>query len=108
MVERYNRGASPVSLRHLFFQHHARRIHAQELVDDVVHLFGYRTDADRAGGYCAWAAAKDKLAPGDPTVYKVVDNKLYLNVNQEVAARWEKDIPGLIRAADANWPKLGK
>ena len=60
------------------------------------------------GGYCAWAVAQGKLAPGDPTVSRVVDGKLYLNVNRSIAARWEQDIPGLIRAADANWPKIKK
>lgn len=60
------------------------------------------------GGYCAWAAAQNQLAPGDPTIYKVVDGKLYLNYNRDVANRWEKDIPGFIRAADANWPGLAK
>src|SRR5262245_1341999 len=60
------------------------------------------------GGHCAWAVANNSLAPGDPTVFKVVNGKLYLNVNRDVAARWEKDIPGFIRAADANWPRLKK
>ncbi|SRR5712691_1523079 len=58
------------------------------------------------GGYCAWAVAQNKLAPGDPAVFKVVDGKLYLNVNRSIASRWEQDIPGFIRAADANWPRL--
>ncbi len=58
------------------------------------------------GGHCAWAVARGQLAPGDPEVFKVVDGKLYLNVNRDIAARWEKDIPGFIRAGDTNWPKL--
>jgi len=29
--------------------------------------------APRYGGFCAWAAAQGKFAPGDPNVYKVVD-----------------------------------
>ena len=60
------------------------------------------------GGYCACAVANGQLAPGDPNVFKVVDGKLYLNLNRDIAKRWEKDIPGLIRAADANWPQLKK
>ncbi len=58
------------------------------------------------GSHCAWAVARGQLAPGDPDIFKVVDGKLYLNVNRDIAARWEKDIPGFIRAGDANWPKL--
>lgn len=60
------------------------------------------------GGYCAWAVAQGKLAPGDPLVSRVVDGKLYLNVNRSIAGRWEQDIPGFIRSADANWPKIRK
>ena len=60
------------------------------------------------GGYCAWAVAQGKLATGDPLVSRVVDGKLYLNVNRDIAARWERDIPGFIRSTDANWPALKK
>lgn len=60
------------------------------------------------GGYCAWAVAQGALAPGNPLISRVVDDKLYLNVNRDIAARWERDIPGFIRTADGNWPKLKK
>jgi YHS domain-containing protein len=60
------------------------------------------------GGHCAWAIAQGKLAPGNASVYKVVEGKLYLNVNQSVASRWEQDIPGFIRGADERWPSLKK
>ena len=57
------------------------------------------------GGYCAWAiGANDALAPGDPNVYEIVDGTLYLNFNEDVQDRWEKDIPGFIEAADENYP----
>ena len=57
------------------------------------------------GGYCAWAiGANDRLAPGDPQVYEIVDGKLYLNFNTDVQGRWEKDIPGFIEAGDINYP----
>jgi len=32
---------------------------------------------------------------------------LHLNANARIQRRWERDIPGFIRAADANWPALG-
>ena len=57
------------------------------------------------GGYCAWAiGANDALAPGDPQVYKIVDGTLYLNFNEAVSERWNKDIPGFIASADTNYP----
>lgn len=57
------------------------------------------------GGYCAWAiGANDRLAPGDPEVFEIVDGKLYLNFSEDVQTRWEKDIPGFIEAGDVNYP----
>ena len=55
------------------------------------------------GGHCAWAMSRGYLAPGDPLAYAVVDGKLYLNFNQEVKAKWDKDRPGYIASAEKNW-----
>jgi len=61
--------------------------------------------APQYGGYCAWAmGANDALAPGNPEVYKIVDDKLYLNFSEDVAEKWNKDIPGFIKSADVNYP----
>jgi len=62
--------------------------------------------APQFGGYCAWAVSQGYTASGDPTVWKIVNGKLYLNYNREVGSRWEKNIPGHIRSANTNWPKL--
>jgi YHS domain-containing protein len=62
--------------------------------------------APQYGGYCAWAVSQGYTAKGDPAHWRIVDGKLYLNYNGEVQSRWEGDIPGNIRAADANWPKV--
>jgi YHS domain-containing protein len=64
--------------------------------------------APQYGGHCAWAAANGQLAKGDPSIWKIVDGKLYLNYNQDVQSKWEADIPGFIKGADANWPKIGQ
>ncbi|WP_158043658.1 YHS domain-containing (seleno)protein [Skermanella pratensis] len=65
--------------------------------------------APQYGGYCAWAIAQNKTASGDPKLWKVVDGRLFLNYDQDVQERWEKDIPGFIASADRNWPTvLGK
>lgn len=58
------------------------------------------------GGYCAWAAANNKLAKGSPKHWHVRDGKLYLNFNDRIQKKWNKDIPGFISKADANWPEL--
>ena len=62
--------------------------------------------APQYGGYCAFAAAKGSKAEIDPTQWKVVEGKLYLNYNAAVSKTWSSDIPGFIKTADANWPTL--
>jgi YHS domain-containing protein len=62
--------------------------------------------APRFGGYCAWAVSRNYTADADPTAWKIVDGKLYLNYNAKVQGEWQKDIPGNIEKATANWPKL--
>lgn len=58
------------------------------------------------GGYCAWAVSEGYTADGDPAIWKIVDGKLYLNYNQDVANKWLADMAGHIQRADANWPKI--
>jgi YHS domain-containing protein len=62
--------------------------------------------APQYGGYCAWAVSQGYTAAGDPTVWKIVGNKLYVNYNQEIGAKWSKNVPGFIKSGDANWPKI--
>ncbi len=72
------------------------------------HLAAFRANPSRYlpqyGGYCAWAVAQGYTAAGNPNNWRVVDGKLYLNYNDEIQQRWERDIPGFIRSANANWP----
>ena len=58
------------------------------------------------GGYCAFGAAMGFKFDGDPNHWKIVDNKLYLNLSQDIQERWEGDIPGFIQKADANWTDI--
>jgi YHS domain-containing protein len=60
------------------------------------------------GGYCAWAVSNGYTAKGDPTAWKVVNGKLYLNYDATVQKRWVADIPGNIAKADHNWPQVLK
>ena len=64
--------------------------------------------APQYGGYCAWAVSQGYTADADPTAWKIVNGKLYLNYSADVQATWVKDIPGNITKADANWPKIEK
>ena len=58
------------------------------------------------GGYCAWAMAQGKEAPGDPNYWKLVNGKLYLNFDADVQTKWNVSIDAFIKAADQSWPKL--
>jgi YHS domain-containing protein len=64
--------------------------------------------APQYGGYCSWAVSQGYTAKGDPHAWKIVDGKLFLNYNRSVQKTWQRDIPGNIAKADANWPKVLK
>ena len=62
--------------------------------------------APQYGGYCAWAAARNKLAPVNPEIWTIVDGKLYLNRNEKVQKEWEANRERDIELADRYWPEL--
>jgi len=62
--------------------------------------------APQYGGYCAYGTAIKQKAAIDPSVFTVVDGKLYLNYNRDVQKLWSADVPGNIVKADANWPEV--
>jgi len=58
------------------------------------------------GGYCAFGASVGKKFIGDPEVWRIVDGKLYLNLDTGIQVQWLKDVPGRIKTADAKWSKI--
>lgn len=58
------------------------------------------------GGFCAMGAALGKKLDVDPTQFRVVNGKLYLNVNADVFKKWSEDVPGNVSKADRNWPSI--
>lgn len=58
------------------------------------------------GGYCAYGVSVGAKFDGDPRYWKIVDGKLYLNLDAGIQQTWLKDVPGAIEQANANWPKL--
>lgn len=62
--------------------------------------------APQYGGHCAWKEAQDgEEVYGDPMIWTIVDDKLYLNYNKPVNDKWVKNIPGFIKKADKFWLK---
>ena len=62
--------------------------------------------APQFGGFCAFGTAMEKKFDGDPNAWKVVNNKLYLNLNKDVQKRWLTDVPGYITTANSAWPQI--
>ena len=62
--------------------------------------------APQYGGYCAYGVAQDSLVKIEPELWTIVDDKLYLNYDEGVQSRWEKDIPGFIESADGKFETL--
>lgn len=57
-------------------------------------------------GYCAFGVSVGKKFIGDPEVWRVVDGKLYLNLDTGIQSEWLKDVPGRIQTADGKWNKI--
>jgi len=76
----------------------------------AAHRDAFRADparyAPQYGGYCAWAVSQGDTASSDPSAWRIVGGKLYLNYSRDIQTRWEADVPGNIRKGDANWPRL--
>lgn len=59
--------------------------------------------APQFGGYCAMGVALNKKLDVDPMAWRIVDGKLYLNLNKQVQRKWLQDVPGNISTAERNW-----
>lgn len=62
--------------------------------------------APQYDGHCAFGVSKGGKVPGNPNLWRIVDNKLYLNITTTVVGFWEEDIPGNINKAENNWVNI--
>jgi hypothetical protein len=62
--------------------------------------------APQYDGHCAYGVSKGGKVPGNPTLWRIVDGKLYLNITKNVVGFWEADIPGNLKASQKNWSGL--
>ena len=58
------------------------------------------------GGFCSYGTAVNAKVDGDPYIWHIIDDRLYLNITRSVDRVWRRDIPGYIRQADRIWPKI--
>ena len=62
--------------------------------------------APQYDGHCAYGVSKGGKVPGNPHLWRIVDDKLYLNITENVVDFWEEDIPGNINLAEGNWVNI--
>ncbi len=74
------------------------------------HLDAFKADPAKYepvyGGFCAYGVALGKKFDGDPRYWKIVDGKLYLNLNGDIQTEWSKDIQGNVVKAEQNWTRI--
>jgi YHS domain-containing protein len=58
------------------------------------------------GGYCAYGVAVGKKFDIDPSSWRIVDGKLYFNLNPVILEKWSSDTKGYLRKSEENWPKI--
>ena len=58
------------------------------------------------GGYCAFGVSVGKKFVGDPEVWRIIDGRLYLNLDENIQNQWLQDVPGRIKTANANWSRI--
>ena len=62
--------------------------------------------APQFGGYCAFAAAQNRLSTADPRVFLIHEGQLLVFTNADFKQQFEADSKGNKAKADANWPGL--
>jgi YHS domain-containing protein len=60
------------------------------------------------GGFCAFGASVGAKFDGDPLVWRIDHDKLYLNLSTGIQQEWLKDVPGNIKKAETNWGALAE
>ena len=64
--------------------------------------------APQCGGYCAFGVSVGALFPVDITTWQIRNEKLYLNLNQDILKKFNADFDANVTKADKNWPTLVK
>ena len=74
------------------------------------HLDSFKTNPDKYapqfGGYCAYGVSENHKASTSADAWTIVNDKLYLNYNTDVMAKWRQDISNRINITNKNWPSL--
>lgn len=58
------------------------------------------------GGFCTFGVSVGKKFDGDPEFAAVIDNKLYVFLNEAIFNEFKKDKAGTISKAEKKWPEI--
>ncbi|MDJ1184294.1 YHS domain-containing (seleno)protein [Roseofilum casamattae] len=58
------------------------------------------------GGYCTFGIVLAKKFDGDPNVWSLYENKLYVFLNEEVKDKFFKDPTGNLKKVTDTWPSI--
>lgn len=62
--------------------------------------------APQYGGFCAMGVALEQKLDVDPQAWKIVDGKLFLNLNKTVQKKWQQDLSGNLKQSEENWNEI--
>lgn len=62
--------------------------------------------APQYDGHCAYGVSRGGKVPANPHLWRIIDDKLYLNITKNVVGFWEEDIPGNLDLAENNWVSI--
>ena len=62
--------------------------------------------APQYDGHCAYGVSRGGKVPANPNLWRIIDDKLYLNITENVVSFWEEDISGNISLANTNWQDI--
>ncbi|MBP0027208.1 YHS domain-containing (seleno)protein [Roseofilum reptotaenium CS-1145] len=58
------------------------------------------------GGYCTFGVVLAKKFDGDPKVWSLHENRLYVFLNEEVKTKFFQDTVGNFKKVSKNWPEI--
>lgn len=59
--------------------------------------------APQYDGHCAYGVSQGGKVPANPNLWRIIDDKLYVNITPEVVGLFEADIPGHLNTAENKW-----
>lgn len=62
--------------------------------------------APQYDGHCAYGVGQGGKVPANPNLWRIIDDKLYVNINPAVVGFFEEDLDGNLNAAEEKWSEL--